>query len=39
MILEYELNNINIDSHLQKLREDRNKFIDIKEYRKEVFGE
>ena len=34
-----ELNNNNIDSHLQKLREDRNKFINTKEYRKEVFGE
>ena len=34
-----ELNNKNIDSHLQKLREDRNKFINTKEYRKEVFGE
>ena len=34
-----ELNNKNIDSHLQKLREDRNKFINTKEYKKEVFGE
>ena len=34
-----ELNNNNIDSHLQKLREDRNKFINTKEYRKDVFGE
>ncbi|MGJ0312873.1 hypothetical protein [Aliarcobacter cryaerophilus] len=34
-----ELNNNNIDSHLQKLKEDRNKFINTKEYRKEVFGE
>ena len=34
-----ELNNNNIDSHLQKLREDRNKFINTKEYKKEVFGE
>ncbi|MCT7469237.1 hypothetical protein N5T60_11125 [Aliarcobacter cryaerophilus] len=34
-----ELNNNNIDSHMQKLREDRNKFINTKEYRKEVFGE
>ena len=34
-----ELNSQNIDSHLQKLQEDRIKFIDTKEYRKEVFGE
>ncbi len=34
-----ELNSQNIDNHIKKLREDRIKFIDTKEYRKEVFGE
>lgn len=34
-----ELNSQNIDIHIQKLREDRVKFIDTKAYRKEVFGE
>ncbi|MDY0181563.1 hypothetical protein [Aliarcobacter skirrowii] len=32
-----ELNSQNIDSHIQKLREDRVKFIDIEAYIKEVF--
>lgn len=34
-----ELNIQNIDNHLQKLREDRIKFIDTNAYKKEVFGE
>ena len=34
-----ELNTQNIDIHIQKLREDRVKFIDTSVYRKEVFGE
>lgn len=33
------INSKNIDTHIQKLREDRVKFIDTKAYRKEVFGE
>ncbi len=33
------INSENIDSHLEKLRNDRIKFIDTKEYIKEVFGE
>jgi hypothetical protein len=32
-----ELNSENIDSHIQKLRDDRIKFINIDYYRKEVF--
>ncbi|MGJ0319781.1 hypothetical protein [Aliarcobacter cryaerophilus] len=32
-----ELNSDNIDNHIQKLREDRVKFIDTEAYRKEVF--
>ena len=32
-----ELNSENIDSHIQKLRDDRVKFIDTEAYRKEVF--
>ena len=34
-----ELNSQNIDNHIQKLRDDREKYIDIKKYRQEVFGE
>ena len=33
-----ELNSENIDSHIQKLRDDRVKFIDTEAYRKEVFS-
>ncbi|AYJ77660.1 hypothetical protein [Aliarcobacter cryaerophilus] len=33
------INSSNIDNHLENLRKDRLNFIDIKEYRKEVFGE
>ena len=34
-----ELNSQNIDNHIKKLRDDREKYIDIKKYRQEVFGE
>ncbi|CAD7287339.1 hypothetical protein [Campylobacter suis] len=33
------INNSNIDSHLEKLKQDRAKYIDTKAYRLEVFGE
>ena len=34
-----ELNTNNIDDHINKLKNDRNKFMDVYQYRKEVFGE
>lgn len=34
-----ELNLNNIDEHLERLKNDRTKYIDTKKYRKEVFGE
>ncbi|QEZ88619.1 hypothetical protein ACIB15232_0448 [Aliarcobacter cibarius] len=34
-----ELTSKNIDTHIEKLKSDRVKFIDTKKYRKEVFGE
>lgn len=33
-----ELNSKNIDMHLQKLSDDKSKFIDVWQYRQEVFN-